>query len=87
VTSVPVRVSNAMAGARRFRITLIVALVVLSAAGAFVAYKMRLPKPQGTFADGQPAPEFTLNDQDGLAFRLSDQRGSGLLLVLYRGYW
>lgn len=72
---------------RRFRIPLIVAAVLLVAAAFFVIAQMRLPKPQGTFAEGQPAPDFTLNDQDGHPFRLSDQRGSGIVLVFYRGYW
>jgi cytochrome oxidase Cu insertion factor (SCO1/SenC/PrrC family) len=76
-----------MAFLRRFRTTLLVAVFVLAVAGGFIAYKMRLPKPQGSFADGQPAPEFTLNDQDGHAFRLSDQRGGPVLLIFYRGYW
>jgi peroxiredoxin Q/BCP len=46
-----------------------------------------LPKPQSQFADGQPAPDFTLNDQDGHPFTLSSLRGSQVVLVFYRGYW
>jgi cytochrome oxidase Cu insertion factor (SCO1/SenC/PrrC family) len=72
---------------RRFRIPLVIAAVVLAAAALFVAAEMRLPKPQGTFADGQPSPDFTLNDQDGHPFRLSDQRGTPVVLIFYRGYW
>jgi cytochrome oxidase Cu insertion factor (SCO1/SenC/PrrC family) len=72
---------------RRFRIPLIVAAVLLVAAALFVVAQMRLPKPQGAFVEGQPAPDFTLNDQDGHPFRLSDQRGAGVLLIFYRGYW
>lgn len=72
---------------RRFRIPLIITAVVLVAAVLFVVAQMRLPKPQGIFAEDQPAPDFTLNDQDGHPFRLSDQRGTPLVLIFYRGYW
>jgi cytochrome oxidase Cu insertion factor (SCO1/SenC/PrrC family) len=72
---------------RRLRVPLIVAAALVLAAAIFLAAKMRLPKPQGSFSEGQPAPEFTLNDQEGRPFRLSDQRGSGILLIFYRGYW
>jgi cytochrome oxidase Cu insertion factor (SCO1/SenC/PrrC family) len=72
---------------RRFRIPLIVAAGLLVAAALFLAAQMRVPKPQGTFAEGQPAPDFTLNDQDSHPFRLSDQRGTSILLIFYRGYW
>ena len=72
---------------RRFRLPLILSLVLLVAALLFVAGRMRVPKPQGSFAEGQPAPDFTLNDQDGHQFHLADQRGTGLVLIFYRGYW
>jgi cytochrome oxidase Cu insertion factor (SCO1/SenC/PrrC family) len=45
------------------------------------------PKAQTPAADGQMAPDFTLKDQDGKEFRLSDQRGHSVLLYFYRGYW
>jgi len=45
------------------------------------------PKPQIPAATGQPAPDFTLNDQDGKPFTLSAQRGHWILLFFYRGYW
>jgi cytochrome oxidase Cu insertion factor (SCO1/SenC/PrrC family) len=76
-----------MAFLGRFRSVLLVVVFLLAAGGAFLAYKMRLPKPQGSFAEAQLAPDFTLNDQDGHPFKLSDQRGSELLLIFYRGYW
>ena len=38
-------------------------------------------------AVGQPAPDFTLKDQDGKDFHLADLRGSKALLIFYRGYW
>lgn len=45
------------------------------------------PKPQIASSEGKPAPDFTLNDQTGKAFKLSDQRGHWVLLFFYRGYW
>jgi cytochrome oxidase Cu insertion factor (SCO1/SenC/PrrC family) len=72
---------------RRFRVLLVVAAVLVLAAAIFLVAQMRLPKPQGSFREGQPAPEFTLNDQAGHPFRLSEQRGSAVLLIFYRGYW
>jgi len=46
-----------------------------------------LPKPQITSAQGKPAPDFTLKDQDGRPFHLASLRGKRVLLVFYRGYW
>jgi cytochrome oxidase Cu insertion factor (SCO1/SenC/PrrC family) len=71
----------------RVRKSLWVLLVVLVLGGVFVAWQMRLPAPQSTYADLQPAPDFTLNDQDGKPFTLSSLRGSPVVLVFYRGYW
>jgi cytochrome oxidase Cu insertion factor (SCO1/SenC/PrrC family) len=62
-------------------------LVLFLLAVGFVASKMILPKPQSSFSDLQPAPDFTLNDQDGKPFMLSSLRGSRVVLVFYRGYW
>jgi cytochrome oxidase Cu insertion factor (SCO1/SenC/PrrC family) len=45
------------------------------------------PKPQIPAATGQPAPDFTLKDQDGKPFTLSAQQGHWILLFFYRGYW
>ncbi len=37
---------------------------------------------------GVPAPDFTLEDQDGKPVALSDYRGKkAVVLVFYRGYW
>jgi cytochrome oxidase Cu insertion factor (SCO1/SenC/PrrC family) len=69
------------------RKTLLIAGLLLAVAAGLVAWKMILPKPQSQFADGQPAPDFTLNDQDGRPFTLSSLRGSRVVLVFYRGYW
>ena len=38
------------------------------------------PKPQTANATGHLAPDFTLKDQDGKSFTLSDQRGHWVLL-------
>jgi cytochrome oxidase Cu insertion factor (SCO1/SenC/PrrC family) len=61
--------------------------VLLLLVAGFVVSEMRLPKPQSTFEDLRPAPDFTLNDQDGNPFTLSSLRGSRIVLVFYRGYW
>jgi cytochrome oxidase Cu insertion factor (SCO1/SenC/PrrC family) len=71
---------------RRGKIALTVLAFLLLGAG-LVAWKMRLPKPQSSFANLQIAPDFTLNDQDGKPFTLSSLRGSRVVLVFYRGYW
>ena len=64
------------------------AVLAFSSAGCgFCGWKSILPKPQSSFASLQPAPDFTLNDQDGNPFTLSSLRGSRVVLVFYRGYW
>jgi cytochrome oxidase Cu insertion factor (SCO1/SenC/PrrC family) len=71
---------------RQGKIALTVLALLLLGAG-LVAWKMKLPKPQSSFANLQTAPDFTLNDQDGKPFTLSSLRGSRVVLVFYRGYW
>ena len=71
----------------RARKIVLIALCLLLLLGGLVAWKIRLPKPQASFTDLQPAPDFTLNDQDGKPFTLSSLRGSPVVLVFYRGYW
>jgi cytochrome oxidase Cu insertion factor (SCO1/SenC/PrrC family) len=66
---------------------LVPALVVLTFVIGGTAQVHRLPKPQITSAEGQPAPNFTLRDQSGKEFRLSALRGTRVLLIFYRGYW
>jgi cytochrome oxidase Cu insertion factor (SCO1/SenC/PrrC family) len=68
------------------KITLSVVLLFLLAAG-FVAWMMILPQPQSAFTQLQTVPDFTLSDQDGKPFSLSNLRGSRVVLVFYRGYW
>ena len=46
-----------------------------------------LPRPQIASAEGQPAPNFALKDQQGKTVRLSLMRGKRVLLIFYRGYW
>jgi cytochrome oxidase Cu insertion factor (SCO1/SenC/PrrC family) len=46
-----------------------------------------LPKPQITSAEGKPAPNFVLKDENRKAFRLVSLRGQRVLLLFYRGYW
>lgn len=71
----------------RLRKILLTTFFVLLFVAGLIAWKMILPKPQSFFADLQPAPDFTLNDQDGRPFTLSNLRGSRVVLVFYRGYW
>ena len=73
-----------MTKARKILLTIIVLLI---AAAGLLAWMMILPKPQSAFADGDAAPDFTLNDQDGHPFTLSSLHGSRVVLVFYRGYW
>lgn len=46
-----------------------------------------LPALQPAVSVGAIAPDFSAVDADGRAFRLSDLRGSPVLLKFFRGYW
>ena len=72
---------------RKVYLPVIGALVFGAAAAVVIASKLKLARPQSSFVEGQPAPDFTLKDQAGQPFRLADQRGSRVLLIFYRGYW
>jgi cytochrome oxidase Cu insertion factor (SCO1/SenC/PrrC family) len=72
---------------RRISIALAVAALVIVLAGAFLALKMRLPKPQTAFVQGEVAPDFTLQDENGQPFHLASAHGSRVVLIFYRGYW
>jgi cytochrome oxidase Cu insertion factor (SCO1/SenC/PrrC family) len=74
-------------GMSHLRKILLAVLVFLLLGAGFVAWKMRLPKPQSSFVNLQSAPDFTLNDQNGHPFTLSSLCGSPVVLVFYRGYW
>ena len=69
---------------RKFLISAAAALLIV---GVVVAQKMKLPKPQIASAEGAPAPDFTLSDQSGQPYKLTDQKGHRLLVIFYRGYW
>jgi len=64
---------------------LLFAVIILAVGSA--SAQQRLPAPQIASAEGQPAPDFTLQDQSGKPVRLSSLRGSRVLLVFYRGHW
>jgi cytochrome oxidase Cu insertion factor (SCO1/SenC/PrrC family) len=61
--------------------------IVLLVLGLLFAKAIRVPKPQIASAQGKPAPDFTLKNQDGNDVTLSSLRGSPILLIFYRGYW
>jgi peroxiredoxin len=46
-----------------------------------------LPRQIPTVSVGSPAPDFAGTDADGDPFRLSERRGTPVLLKFYRGYW
>jgi len=68
-------------------------LFILTAVAVFAlgaaAYRMlyQYPKPQIPSNAGNPAPDFTLPDQDGKPFALASLRGAPVVLIFYRGYW
>lgn len=54
---------------------------------ALPAASQVLPKPEIASAVGKPAPDFTLQDQQGKPFHLASIRGKNVLLIFYRGHW
>ncbi len=62
-------------------------LLALLASTLAWAQNQPLPKPQTASAKGEPAPDFTLPDQDGHDVQLSSLRGRRVVLIFYRGYW
>jgi peroxiredoxin len=46
-----------------------------------------LPRLKPAVSVGEIAPDFSVFDADGRTFRLSDLRGSPVLLKFFRGYW
>lgn len=68
-----------------FSIMTTVLLVVAIFANSTTPFNSQRNSP---VAVGEAAPDFSLEDQDGQKFNLSDARGkSSVLLVFYRGYW
>lgn len=63
--------------------SLFLIVLALSLAG----WAQVLPKPQTASAQGKPAPDFTLQDQNGKTVRLSSLKGQRVLLVFFRGTW
>ena len=51
----------------------------------FLSYS--LPAASATTAELEQAPEFALTDSTGRLHRLSDYRGSTVVIVFYRGHW
>ena len=71
-----------------FMKSLALILAALAAVSGLASAQTRpYPNPQIASAAGSIAPDFTLKNQDGKDFRLSDQRGRWVLLFFYRGYW
>lgn len=62
-------------------------LLLLFLLSALATSSQVLPKPQIAAAEGKPAPNFILKDQNGKTFRLTSLRGQRVLLLFYRGYW
>ena len=65
----------------------IVICFCLTLLGSAFAQGRQYPRPQIPSAAGQPAPDFSLKDQNGNTFTLSQHHGSWVLLYFYRGYW
>ena len=51
------------------------------------AYSNSLPAASETTTTLELAPDFALEDSAGRVHRLSDYRGSKVVLVFYRGHW
>jgi hypothetical protein len=76
------------AGAGRWLSGVLLGLNVVLA-GLFAAFLYVTTAVSGTGGPpvGQPAPDFSLQDQSGRTLSLGDFHGSPLLLVFYRGHW
>ena len=61
--------------------------LVLAALFLLGTFTSGLPSQRPAIAVGALAPDFEAQDADGNYFRLSDLRGSRVLLKFYRGYW
>ena len=77
-----------------FMIRIFLALTL--AAGIALAPSVKAAEPKTSPAAkraepvkvGEPAPDFTLTDQNGRSHTLSAERGKrAVVLVFYRGYW
>jgi hypothetical protein len=79
-------VRRAAPGAWTPRVLLGVNTSLAAMFAAFLYVMLSVPAARGP-AIGAAAPDFALVDQTGKTVRLSDYRGSPLLLVFYRGHW
>jgi len=72
---------------RGLKIACLVVLGVVIILGLLFWRAIQVPPPQIVSAEGKPAPDFTLKDQDNHDLTLSSLRGAPVLLIFYRGYW
>jgi len=79
-------VRRAAPGAWMPRIVLGVNAALAALFAAFLYVMTSLPGASGPTV-GAAAPDFALADQAGRTVRLTDFRGSPVLLVFYRGHW
>jgi cytochrome oxidase Cu insertion factor (SCO1/SenC/PrrC family) len=72
---------------RMLLLTLVACFSVMST-GISHAKVEAVPQRAAPVAVGETAPDFTLEDQNGRKFILSESRGKNpVVLVFYRGYW
>ena len=70
------------------RLLFSLAIVPLLVVPAIAAFGARWQEHSAPVAVGEPAPDFTLEDQNGNNVTLSAVRGkSPVVLAFYRGYW
>jgi hypothetical protein len=63
-------------------------LAVASLFGLYIFFlSYQLPETDGVVEVSQAAPDFALLDQNQETVRLSDWRGTKVVLVFYRGHW
>lgn len=76
-----------------FRLICVLLAIVAVMVGAGLTFGERVPSPSKITAErgnynaleGKPAPDFSLKDQNGKAFRLSEQRGKKVILFFNEG--
>lgn len=69
-------------------LTALLQIVVLLSVSMAANVKLPRDERSSPVAVGEPAPDFTLEDQNNNKATLSDARGkSPVVLVFYRGYW
>ena len=77
---------------RRRSLWSIAGLAVSTASAGLLAFYVfvlsyGLPGTERVVRVGEPAPAFSLPDQDGRTTALDDYRGTNVVLVFYRGFW